>query len=607
MCRACDLSEALGEFAGENRKSEAAAQSAGSLVIGRRPFVQGAVSLASIGLAQPAASGGVATTVFRNGAVYTLSPKQPWAKAVAVRGDRIVAVGTDADVAKFVGSATQVVDLRGRMLMPGFVEGHTHPFLGAFFAAGVDLQYPTRVEALAAIRDFAKLNPDGVLRGFGWRMDMFPDSGPTRQELDAVVSDRPAMLFAIDCHSMWVNSAALKAAGITKDTPDPISGFSYFARDAAGNPTGFVLEVPAVLQVVNAITAITVPMMATMLGAWLPKASEAGITTLFDAGIPPVGGTEAEIIQIYADYAAKNALPFRVVTCHSIKGPPTDQAVAETEKLRLKFSSDLLQVRVLKIVADGTAEGWTAHMLQPYADRPGFRGIPPFTQDQLNGMVAAADAAQIDVHVHACGDATVRMALNAFEQTIETRPPRDRRNTIAHNVSVDDTDIPRFGQLGVIAEFSINWHSMDPDSVDIITARCGPQLQAQIYRPRSVLKSGGRISAGTDWPAAGYFSTYKPLEAIQIGVTRQLIDRSADNVCLQPADERLELAEALAANTLGAAYQLRMERDIGSIEVGKKADLIVLNENLFNIPKAQIAATRIAMTMMNGRVTHKEA
>jgi predicted amidohydrolase YtcJ len=617
MCRACDLNVALGEVAAGNRKSGGATQPAASFALGRRPFVRGALALAGVALApaadfasanaaQLAANDGSATTVFRNGAVYTLAPNQPWAQAVAISGSRIAAVGSDADMAKFTGPKTEVVDLRGRMLMPGFVEGHTHPFLGAFFAAGVDLQYPTRVEALAAIRDFARLNPKGVIRGFGWRMDMFPDSGPTREELDQIVSDRPVMLIAIDCHSMWVNSASLEAAGITKSTPDPIPGFSYFARAADGEPTGFVLEVPAVLQVVNAITAITVSMMATMLGEWLPKASAAGITTVFDAGVPPIGGSEAEITQIYADYEAKNALPFRVVACHTIKGPPIEDAVGATDLLRKRFNSELVQARVLKIVADGTAEGWTAHMLQPYADKPGFRGVPPFSQDQLNRMVAAADVAGIDVHVHACGDATVRMALDAFERAIETLPPRDRRNTIAHNVSVDDADIPRFAKLGVIAEFSINWHSMDPDSVDIILARCGPELQAKIYRPRSVLKSGGRISAGTDWPAAGYFSTYKPLESIQIGVTRQLIDRSADGVFLQPADERLELAEALAANTLGAAYQLRMERDIGSIEVGKKADLVVLDENLFKIPATEIARTQISMTMMNGRFTHRQ-
>jgi predicted amidohydrolase YtcJ len=616
MCLACDLSAALGAVATENERAAAPAGIAASGILGRRRFVRSVLACTAVPAAsellapsasQAAADSNVADTVFRNGAVYTVAASQPWAQAVAVQQGRIVAVGTNEEVQRFIGAATEVIDLQGQMLMPGFIEGHTHPFLGAFFAAGVNLQYPTRQEALAAIRQYAAHNREGLLRGFGWRMDMFAESGPTREELDRIVPNRPVMLFSIDCHSMWVNSAALKMAGITKDTPDPLPGFSYFARDASGTPTGFVLEVVAILQVVNAITTITRSAMATMLGEWMPKGAAAGITAVFDAGVPPIGGTEADLIQVYADYEARNQLPFRVVACHTAKGPPVDDAVAQTDALRQRFKSELVQARVLKIVADGTQEGWTAYMLEPYADRPDFHGIPPFSPAQMNQMILEADAAGIDVHVHACGDATVRIALDSFEQAIKAHPPRDRRNSIAHNVSVNDADLPRFGQLGVIAQFSINWHSMDPDSVDIILARCGLERQATIYRPRSVLKAGGRISAGTDWPAAGYFSTYKPLEAIQIGVTRQLIDRSADEVCLQPADERLQLAEALTANTLGAAYQLRLESEVGSIETGKKADMIVLERNLFEVPASEIAGTTIKMTMMNGRFTHRQA
>ena len=502
------------------------------------------------------------------------------------------------------GPATEIIDLDGQMVMPGFVEGHTHPFLGAFFTSGVDLQYPTREEAVAAVREHVAQNPTGPLRGFGWRMDMFPDSGPTRQELDHIVSDRPIMLFAIDCHSLWVNSKALEIAGVGKDTPDPIPGFSYFARNATGEPTGFVLEVLAVLKIVNAVEPVSVHAMHGMLGTWLPKAAAAGITSLFDASVPPIGDDEGDIIQVYADYEARGQLPFRVVACHAVKGPPVDGAVSTTLGLSRRFRSPLVEARVLKIVGDGTAEGWTAYFLEPYTDKAGFRGVPPFSQELMTRLIRDADAADIDVHVHACGDATVRMALNAFEAAIADAPPRDRRNTIAHLVSVDDADIPRFGKLGVNGQFSINWHSMDPDTVDILTARCGAERQSKLYRPRSILKSGGRISAGTDWPAAGYFSTYKPLEAIQIGVTRQLLDKS-DGACLEPADERLELSEALHANTLGAAHQLRLEHKVGSIEVGKHADLVVLERNLFQVPPSQIARTEVRMTMMNGRFTHR--
>ncbi len=195
--------------------------------------------------------------------------------------------------------------------------------------------------------------------------------------------------------------------------------------------------------------------------------------------------------------------------------------------------------------------------------------------------------------------------MNALEAAIASDPKRDRRNTIAHNVLVDDKDMTRFAQLGVNAQFSANWHSHDPDTTEILLARCGPARQAKIYRPNAVLKAGGRISLGTDWPAAGYYSTYKPLDAIQIGVTRKLLDKKASEPCLQPEGECLKLEDALAANTIGAAHQLRMEDKVGSIEVGKSADLIVLHKNLFQVPTSSIAKTAVVMTMMNGRFTHE--
>ena len=542
---------------------------------------------------------------FTNGAVYTMASAQPQAQAVAINGNKIIAVGSTSSVQSFIGPKTTVIDLQGQMLMPGFIEGHTHPFLGAYFTSGVDLQFATLDEALNAITAYVAANPTGPLRGFGWRMDMFPPDGPNRAMLDAIVSDRPMLLFAIDVHSLWCNSKALEIAGITSQTVDPVPEFSTFARDAQGNPTGFVLEVAAELMVVNAVEPVTVASMSSYLSGWFPKAAAAGITTLFDASVPPLSDDEGDIIQVYATAEASGTMPFRVVACHAATKPEHVAAAASTTvALSKRFNSAQVQARVLKIVADGTEEGWTAHMLAPYTDRPDKGvGSPPFTQDQMNSMVAAADLAGIDVHIHACGDATVRSGLDAIQAAIAANPARDRRHTIAHNVLVDDADIPRFAKLNVIAEFSPNWHSFDPDTTEILPIRIGTDRAAKIYRPNSILNSGGRISMGCDWPAAGYYSTYKPLDAIQIGVTRQLLGKTASDPVLQPASECLKLADALAANTIGAAYQLKMETQVGSIEVGKLADLIVLEKDLFNVPVSSIASTKIVMSVMDGNIT----
>lgn len=542
--------------------------------------------------------------VFRNGRVYTVTESAPWADAVAVTGNTITHVGDEAGAMALAGPQTQVIDLGGKLLMPGFVEAHIHPFMGAFLTSGVDLQVPTRADALAAIEKYATENPDGAVRGFGWRVDMFGPDGPTAADLDQILPDRPGFFFAIDGHSIWVNSKALEMAGINRDTPDPIPGFSYYARDAQGNPTGYVLEVVAELDVVNAIEPISADSMAALLVSWTPKASQAGITSVFDAGVPPIGDDQAEILGLYTAAEKQGHLPFRVVASYSVKGPPVDDAVTRMTETHERIASELVQASVLKIVGDGTQGGYTAWLLEPYADKPDSIGSSPFSVDQWHQVIRAADAAGFDVHVHACGDRTARVALDAIEGAIAANPPRDRRHTVAHLVYVEEPDNRRFGELGVIAQFSANWLSADPDTITNMGARYGAPRKNLLYRPQDVLKSGGRISLGTDWPAAGYFSTYKPLDSIQIGVTRQLIGEP-DAEVLAPVDQRLSVAEAIHANTMGAAYQIRLDDKVGSIETGKLADLIVLDKNILDIDPREIHAAAVTLTMMNGQIRHQ--
>jgi predicted amidohydrolase YtcJ len=548
--------------------------------------------------------GGDADFVFHNGRVYTVAGSAPWAQAVAVTGKTITYVGDDAGAMALTGPRTRVVDLNGRLLMPGFVEGHIHPFLGGFLSTGVDLQVDTGVDALAAIARYAKDNPTGPVRGFGWRVDMFGPEGPTRADLDRVLPDRPGFFFAIDGHSLWANGKALEMAGVTRDTPDPIPGFSYYQRDANGEPTGYVLEVAALLGVVNAVEPISAETMGTLLEAWLPRASEAGITSVFDAGVPPVGSDQGALIAKYVDIEKRGALPFRVVASYTVKSAPVDDAVQNLTDIRNEVFSELVDVNVVKIIGDGTQEGYTAWLLEPYADKPDSIGASPFTEEQWHHLVAQVDAAGFDVHVHACGERTARVGLDSIEAAIAKNPPRERRHTVAHLVYVEDPDSDRFARLGVVAQFSANWMSADPDTVQNMAARYGSPRKDNFFRPQKVLKSGGRISLGTDWPAAGYYSTYKPLESIQIGATRQLVGQP-DAPVLAPADEKLSVAEAVHANTLGAAYQIRLDALVGSLEVGKLADLIVLDRNILEIDPHDIHQTKVTMTMMNGEIRHE--
>lgn len=542
-------------------------------------------------------------TVFRGGAVYTLDPDRPWASAVAVRGDRIVAVGSDEDAVAAAGPDARIVELDGRMVLPGFVEGHIHPVLGALFTSGADLQVPTYDDVRGAVSDYAATNPTGVVRGFGWRMDMVGPDGPHREDLDAIVADRPVLLFAVDGHSMWVNSETLRRAGITRDTPDPVPGFSSFGRDGSGEPTGFVLEAPAMLQVIGAVESLTPAMLAELLTRWAAKAAAAGITAIFDAGLPPTEGDPDGLVSIYTGLEAEGLLPFRVVVSHLVKDAPTDGAVNATVRLAERLGTELVSGGVLKIVGDGTLEGHTGYLLEPYADKPGEVGQSPFTEEQWHRLIAEADAAGLDVHIHAIGDRTTRIALDAIEAAIAVNPARDRRHTIAHLELVDDADLPRFARLGVIAQFSANWMAADPGNTGTTLQRCGEDRYRKIYRPRTLADDGVTIAFGTDWPAASWFSTFAPLDAIETAVTRRSVG-NPDMPILEPAAEFLDLSQALYAATMGPARQLRLDHLVGSLELGKRADLVVLQHNLFEVEPHLIAATRVDMTMMNGRITH---
>ncbi len=552
---------------------------------------------------QPSSSSeATATMVFRNGPVYTVNDTSPWASAVAIRGSEIVYVGDDAGVQTLIGPGTEVVDLDGRLLMPGFVEAHVHPMVGATVTQGVDLQFNTREDVLAALRRHKATAGDvEVVRGFGWRYSAFPD-GPTKADLDAIWPDTPVILIAVDAHSGWVNSRALELAGITRETPDPMPGFSYFKRDAqTGEATGLLVEVPAMLAVLNAAAPFSAEVIADGLKAWLPQASAAGITSILDPGIQVMSDEDG--FGLYTELAEAGQLPFRVVGAYYHNNPDVDP-IPHVQALRKRFRHAHVRVDTLKLNMDGVESSRTAAMLAPYADMPDTRGEPVLTQAQLDDIVRRADAEGIDIHVHAIGDRATRMTLDAIEQAIEANPPRDRRHSIGHLQAVDASDLARFATLGVIGQFSVQWAVPDVYWSSVTRQRWGDARARSIYRYGSLLNSGARIAFGTDWPAASHHSTFNPMLALEVAVTRREPGQGAQSP-LPPADERISIEEAIRASTLSAAYQLRLDDQVGSIDVGKRADLIVLDRNLLQTPADQIHTTRVLLTVMDGIVRHR--
>ncbi len=550
-----------------------------------------------------AASDPSADIVFRNGSVYTVHGDKPWARAVAVKGKRIVFVGDEAGVRSFVGRHTRVVDLAGKMLLPGFVEGHTHPIVGAALTRGVDLQFDTRKEILDALKAYRdKIGIVDIVRGFGWRYDAFPATGPRKEDLDAIWPDVPVILVGIDGHGAWVNSQALALAGVTKDTKDPIPGFSYFQRDpATGEPTGFLAEPPVMLQVNNAIEPFSLDYVAAGLAEWLPKAAAAGITTVFDAGIQVMPDQEG--FALYSRLEREGKLPFRLVGSYYHNRPEVDP-VPVIKALRREFQSEFVRASVLKLNMDGGDNAHTGVFLAPYADAPETSGEPLLPPDKFADIVRRADRDGINIHVHCIGDRATRLTLDAVEAAIKANPPRDRRHAIAHLTLVDPEDAPRFAKLGVIAQFSAQWAVPDQPWQIVTRARLGAARADNVYRIGSILRHGGVLSFGADWPAANSYSTYKPLDAIEIATTRRELGKP-HGPQLPPADEVITLDAALKAATMGPAWQLGLEREIGSIEVGKLADLVVLEKNLFEVAPHEIHKTKVVMTVMNGQVRHK--
>ena len=598
MCLACDWAKYL-------PAANSTPGAFSSMRMSRRTMLRAVavapVAIASAGTSVHAQAAG-ADFVFHNGPVYTVDSRNPWARAVAVKGAEIAYVGDDAGAKAFIGPDTRVIDLQGRMLLPGFVEAHIHPALGSTLSRGIDLQLDTAPDILAKLRAHKDDLIDGVIRGFGWRYSAFPPTGPRKQDIDAIWPDTPALLAAIDGHSAWVNSKTLALAGITRDTPDPNPGFSYFARDPnTGEPTGWVVEVPAILQVLAKAMPFTPDYIAESLDEWLPKASAAGITSLFDAGLQIVPDDVG--FRYYTDLAKAGALPFRVVGSYYHVNPEVDPVPIILD-LKRRFQSEFVSASVLKLNMDGVDAARTAAMLQPYADKPDISGNTLLTPALVNDIVRRADAEGLDIHVHSIGDRATRLTLDAFEAAMAVNPKRDRRHTIAHCQHVDDADLPRFAKLGVIAEFSAQWAVPDVYWSQVTSVRWGRARADTMYRAGSILRSGARVSFGTDWPAASNYSTYKPLEAIEVAVTRCEIGTKGQTP-LPPQDERITLHEAIYANTMAASYQIRLDHKVGSIEVGKLADLIVLDGNLFDIKPHEIHQAKVILTLMNGQLRHE--
>ncbi|HEV7667070.1 MAG TPA: amidohydrolase [Thermoanaerobaculia bacterium] len=539
-----------------------------------------------------------ADLVLRHGTIYTMSASRGWAEAVAISGSRLVFVGADRDVAPYVGPKTRVVDLAGRFVLPGFHDSHVHLVSGGIELGQCDLNgAKTGDEVLARVKACAAAKPNAPwIIGGGWDLPLFPQANPHKRLLDEIVPDRPVYLSAADGHSTWVNSKALALAGITRETPDPPRG--RIERDAEGNPTGTLREAAADLMDEH-LPETTAADRTEGLRRAVERAHGFGIVSVQEAS------AGAESLATFRALDAAGELNLRVVVANYVDPEKGTAQVADFLKRRddpAGKAAPHVRASAAKIFADGVIESGTAALLAPYLGergKDGWRGELEIAPERFAEIATALDAAGFQIHVHAIGDRAIRTALDALKEARNVNGPRDARPLLAHIQLFDPADIPRFRRLGVIADFQPLWAFADPYIVDLTEPQLGPERSRWLYPMGSLFRSGAVIAAGSDWSV----SSLDPLQAIEAATTRCDPDAAA---CPKPwiPEERVDLPTILAAYTIGGAFANFEEKDSGSLEAGKLADLIVLDHNLFEIPATEISEAKVLTTMFEGRLVY---
>jgi predicted amidohydrolase YtcJ len=533
-----------------------------------------------------------ADLVILGGDIQTMDNASAHASALAARGGKIVYVGDDAGAKPHIGPKTQVVQAAGMTVLPGLIDSHIHAAEGALGLGGCSLEdKQLTVEAAGKViaECLKKETSTGWLvvsevNSAGFRAD--------RKALDAIVSDRPLFLYGADGHTGWVNSKGLAAAGITRDTKDPPDG--RIERDKSGEPTGFLVD-GALGPVTGALEEPTPAKRLDALREVLPLLHAAGITSYLEAN------TSAETVAAYVELAKQHELTARVSIALSSEGKPSDEEFARLDTLRRSVGNEpLLRADFIKLFADGVMEypTQTAAMLAPYADAKGKPGTSHgklyIEEEAMKLFFKRAAAEGFNIHVHAIGDAAVRETLNAIEAA--RAAGSKQLYSIAHLQSIDPADLPRFAQLDTIASLQLFWALPDNYSVDALLPYIGPERQARIYPARSLVAAGATVAGGSDWDV----SSFNPFEAMATGMSRINPEQPARAALY--AGEVLTLDELLHAYTINAARLLGREAEIGSLTVGKAADVILLDRHLSAQSTAQdVRATRVTQTFFAGR------
>jgi predicted amidohydrolase YtcJ len=526
-----------------------------------------------------------------NGRIHTLDPAVPDGTAVAIAGDRIEKVGSDAEISALAGPGTKTVDLGGRAVIPGLVDAHLHLMGIGKSLSEMDLRGMTSAAQVAAkvAEASAQAAPGAWLEGRGWDQNLWEvPEFPTASVLDAVTGDHPVALTRVDGHALWVNQVALDAAGISRATPDPRGG-KLIRERATGKPTGVLLD-DAMALVLDRMPRPGRETKQRWAEEAAAKLLSAGITSVHDAGVEP------EDIDLYKSMVEAGRLPIRVYAMLGDTNRKLDNYFAVPQVIG--YGDRRFTFRALKLGVDGALGSRGAALLAPYSDDPKNQGLTTLPQEQLEIISREALRRGYQVCVHAIGDRANRMVLDAFQRALSLVPSGDPRFRIEHAQILSPDDIPRFGRLGILA-------SMQPvhatSDMPWVPARIGEERLAGAYAWRSLLDASARLAFGSDAPV----EHWNPFEGLFAAVTRQDHDLRPEGGWLP--EQRLSREEALRAFTLGGAYAAFEEKEKGTVTPGKLADLVVLDRDYFDVPEAEIWKVSADMTILGGKVVATRA
>jgi predicted amidohydrolase YtcJ len=539
-----------------------------------------------------------ADRVLLNGFVYTVDSERSVAEAVALRDGHIVFVGSNEDVESLVGENTEVTDLSGQMLLPGFHDSHTHILIGDAADQECDLMNLESVnEVEAKLLECTKLpglGDEKWIIGSGWAAWLWPKSEPDKAILDVLFPDRPVILGSSFGHTLWVNTRALEIAGIHAETHVGEDG--VIVRDPeTGEATG-ALHDSAMLLFQDIVPTFSLEYEQERIQVTMDMAHRLGVTAVIEPGM------DEALMQPLLALNDAGKFKLRAITSLSPinwQSGAFDDGVYEFLAGREQWRRPNIDVDSVKIYMDGVIESGTGALLEPYEESSLGLGPRYYTQAKLNEYVTRFDAIGLQVHIHAIGDAAVRMALDAYETARDTNGATGNRHHMTHLQLIHEDDVPRFAELDIGATFQTLWAYPDPAAIDLDIPMIGEKRTWQMYQLASVQRAGGRINGASDY----FVTSMNPLLAMEVGITRQ--DPFSNGGPVLNESERVDLATMIEAYTINGAYTMKLDHKQGSVEVGKRADLVVLNRNLFDIDPYEISDAYVTMTIFDGQTLYQ--